>query len=306
MLVISAVKKEIAPNSAAWESVFSNYTEDHERTKFVFRSLSANPPAGTIGQAVIAAANQLFLDEWEGNHPYNSDAGAAVMEGWLHDDSEDNSPAFQVALALAFLDEPIRAKLLPLALAHKIREVQMEAAWADAKHKGAKGLALLKEACLNESESVRAQTYLTETDQAEQIPAAALEPKFAAKAKMTDWLKHPQELGEPPTAMEIYDQRELYWPPTKKKITVSLLKFTYDSDGKSKVGYGMVGNMTWSSFLEYDSPPTPESLYLHHCTLELQRGKRTEKAASDEAARAAALKELRDQNPGQFTDAGLK
>ncbi len=306
LLVINAAKQGIAPAADAWEDVFSHYTDEHSRTDFVFRSLSESPPDGKIGQAVLSAANQLLLGEWEGKHPYNSGAGTALLQKWLEDQSDESSPAFQVALSLAFVDAPIRAKLLPLALAHKLRSVQLEAAWADAKHDGTKGLELIQKACLDEKESVRAQQYLKEVEKSDQIPPAALEAKFAAKAKMTDWLQHPQELGEAPLTMEIYDQRELYWPPSKKKLMATLLKFSYKSEDKTKVGYGMVGGMSWSSFKEYDTPPAPESLYLHHCTLELQRSNRTEKVTDDTAARASALKALREGNAGQFTEKSLE
>ncbi len=306
LLVINAAKQGIAPAAEAWAHVFSHYTDEHSRTDFVFRSLSESPPDGKIGQAVLSAANDLLLGEWEGAHPYNSAAGTVLLQKWLRDETDESSPAFQVALSLAFVDAPIREKLLPLALAHKVRSVQLEAAWADAKHDGTKGLQLLQKACLDEKESVRAQQYLDEVEKSDQIPPAALEAKFAAKAKMTDWLQHPQELGEPPFTMEIYDQRELYWPPSKKKLMATLLKFSYKSEDKTKVGYGMVGGMSWSSFKEYDTPPNPESLYLHHCTLELQRSKRSEKVTDDTAARASALKALREGNAGQFTDQTLK
>jgi pimeloyl-ACP methyl ester carboxylesterase len=302
LLVVTAAQSGLAPEADAWNSILSSYTEDHPQTDFVFRLLTEKPPTGKIGQAALSAANQLLLGEWEGTHPYNSNEGAALLETWLQDDNEETSPAFQVALSLAFMDAPIREKLMPAALSHKLRSVQLEAAWADCKHNGTKGLQLLVKACLDEKETVTAQQYLKEVDKSDQIPAAALEPKFLAKATMTSWLQHPQELGEPPLTMEIYDQRELYWPPASEKRILTLLKFTYKSEEKTRIGYGMSGSMTWSSFKEYDTPPTPDSLYLHHCTLEMQGKQRTEKVTDDQAARAAALKALRAGNTGQFAD----
>lgn len=32
----------------------------------------------------------------------------------------------------------------------------------------------------------------------------------------------------------------------------------------------MVGGMTWSSFEEYETEPSVEALYVHHCELELR------------------------------------
>jgi hypothetical protein len=68
-----------------------------------------------------------------------------------------------------------------------------------------------------------------------------------------------------------------------------------------KTGYGMVGSMTWSSFEEYKTPPTPEELYLHHATLEMKSDEhRSEDAAKKDEARKTALEALQKANPGVF------
>ena len=51
----------------------------------------------------------------------------------------------------------------------------------------------------------------------------------------------------------------------------------------------------------FDTPPSPEELYLHHCTLEMQRDShRTEAAAKDHEAKLQALEALQKGNPGMF------
>jgi hypothetical protein len=268
------------------------------------KELSRDPPKNMIGISLLDAANQLFLDDWKGKHPYGSPKGEILLEAWLKQPKA--SYANSATLGLAFVGEECRKRLLPTAMAYDDEGVKLEAAWVDLKHGGKEGLAMLQKACLEVPNSVQAQDYLEELKHEKEIPAAAKEPGFAAQAKMHRWLRHPNELGEAPLTLEIYDQRELVWPPAEKegksaaKLPVALLKFTYKSDDKVKTGYGMAGGMTWSFFDEYSTPPQPESLYLQHCTLELNREARSEQPAREEDTRAAALEKLRQANGTMF------
>ena len=87
------------------------------------------------------------------------------------------------------------------------------------------------------------------------MPPAALGPKSQSRAGVSRWLDHPNEIGEAPSFIGIYDQRKLYWPPTVESLTVRLLKFSCRSEEKTKTGSGMVGVMVLSSFKEYAQLP---------------------------------------------------
>ncbi len=75
-----------------------------------------------------------------------------------------------------------------------------------------------------------------------------------------------------PDAIELYDTRELYWPPTEDKRQVWLFKYTYndDDDGEPEDGVGMVGSVTFALFDDSTSELSPEDIYGIHCCWELQ------------------------------------
>jgi hypothetical protein len=152
-------------------------------------------------------------------------------------------------------------------------------------------------------DSKRARDYLKELDHEKDIPKQALEPAFMAQADMSRWLQHPNELGAAPLSIEVFDHKKLHWPPTDEEQDLWLIRFTYQfkDDAMPKTGYGIVGSMTWSSFEEYKTPPTPEELYLHHATLEVERDQhRSEDAAKKDEARKKVLEALQKANPGVF------
>ncbi|MBE2284113.1 MAG: alpha/beta fold hydrolase [Prosthecobacter sp.] len=303
-LVISAVRSGRLPDTYQWNSVFRTYDEEHPHTEHLMATFAENPPVTFAGVLLLDSVNQLFLDDWDGTNPFNSPQGVAALKNWLESRNPDYySHAHSAALGTAFIDEKLRAEVLPLALQHPDLAVRMEGAWADVKNGGSQGLTLLKQTCLELHQSDRAQGYLKELKHEQDIPPEALEPAFAAQAVMSRWLQHPNELGDVPKSIEIFDHKKLFWPPAGEEREMWLIKFTYQfkDDAAPKTGYGCVGSMTWSSFEEYPTPPKPEELYLHHCALEMERDeKRSEQAAKAEDANARALNALKKGNPGVF------
>jgi hypothetical protein len=265
------------------------------------------------GLALLRAANNAFFRDKEkslGTHPFDSPEGAERLESYLKLEDPGYSQDFHAAMGLGFVSAEIRNRLLKLALEHPNKSTQLEAAWADALHAGKTGIEFLTKACLDVKTSETAKQYLEEVNQAAAIPEAAREPKFAAKAAMTSWLMHPKELGEAPKELELIDQRELFWPPVKEKRLVSLFKFTWESseppakEGAKpkttlKTSYGMTGSgMTWSFFKEYPKKPEIGSLYLDHCTLEMNRKPQLkQEVAFDPKLRKPALEALQKENP---------
>jgi hypothetical protein len=303
-LVVHAARQGIAPESHHWDGVFRAFDEDHPQTGRVWSAFAENPPQGYIGVLLLDAANQLFLDDWQGTHPFDSTQGVARLKSWLQSTKEDDHTyAHSAALGAAFVDTKQRGELIALALKHPDKSVRLEGAWSDVKSGGAQGLAFLKQACLEVHQSERAQDYLAELNHKDAIPKEALEPAFAAQAAMSRWLQHPNELGAEPLSIEVYHHKKLFWPPTNDQRDIWLIKFTHrsENDAAPETHYGCVGAMIWSSFEDHASPPKPEELYLHHCTLELERdGKRTEQAAKADDAKARALAALKKGNPGVF------
>ncbi len=322
-LLVLAARQGVGPEDYAWASLFRTFSTEPKQMTLLVKELKGALPPGFAGVSLLDSANQARLKEkWKDRHPYDSEAGVARLQAWFESrDPETSSYAHSAAVGLAFLSPPFRARLLPVALAHPSEEVRMEAAWSDLKHEGATGLEVLKKACLDVNRSSTARRYLEELHHAADVPAAAKEPDFAAKATMSEWLQHPNELGAPPLSLDIHDKAELFWPPLKKKVPLWLIKYTHraesDEEGAAKeieTNYGMVGSMTWSFFAEENASPTAGYLYVRHCALELQRQADDEEEDDDEDGAAAktqkkklsreewaveARKQLEQGNPGR-------
>lgn len=304
-LVIAAVKHGALPDSHAWSRIFRAFDEEHWGTEHLMSTFAADPPSNLRGVLLLDAANQLFLDGWKGTHPFDSEKGAAQLKSWLDGTKTDEqSFAHSAALGTAFIDARHRGELIELALKHPGPAVALEGAWADVRVGGNQGLERLKTACLRVHDSRRARNYLKELNHEGDVPKEALESSFAAQAEMSYWLQHPNELGATPLSLEVFDHRQLRWPPTDDERELWLIKFTYElkDEAQPKTGYGLVGSTTWSSLENYSAQPKPEELYLHHCTQEMKRrsGRRGGQVAKEDDFRARALAELKEGNPGVF------
>ena len=156
---------------------------------------------------------------------------------------------------------------------HPNAGVQMEAAWASAYRGGTAGLTFLARMCEDPRHSTAAQRYLNELGQGARVPPKALEPDFQAMAQMCNWLEHPNEFGEPPTDITLYDTRELNWLPTNDRRRVWLFRYSFagrNHDGSDEVGLGMVGSITFALFGETTADMSPEDAYGVHCCWELE------------------------------------
>jgi hypothetical protein len=140
--------------------------------------------------------------------------------------------------------------------------------------------------------------YLHELDRADAIPQLALEPEFRARAEMCAWLMHPLEFGSPPDHIELYDTREIFWPPTNDRRRVWLFKYTYTAwgpEGEDDIGIGMVGSTTFALFSETTPIMTPEDVYALHCCWELQGNE--DPRAPPERTAEAGRRILTEYNP---------
>ncbi len=304
-IVIAAARHEKACQWLVWRGIFYSYEEEHELTDYMLEQLSKPILSKAAGVGLLHMANQAKLNKAKAPHPFDSDEGMSKLQRILKREDAVVGEDFDAALALAFISPERRKGLLDLALQHPKASVRLEGAWADARNKGQKGIDVLTKATLDPKTSITAISYLEEVGQEAAVPAAAREPKFAAEASMWEWLMHPNELGEAPATLEMVDHRELYWPPSAKKVPVSLFRFTWeqedgekpDAPAKVVTSYGMTGGMTWSFLNDEPTPPTHAELYLKHCTLELNRNSKMERVAEDAKLRKAALEALRKGNP---------
>ncbi|MBK1828026.1 alpha/beta hydrolase family protein [Haloferula rosea] len=277
-----------------WEGVFDAFDCDDGIFEELLESFEGQPPAGPTGAMLLTRINRMHFDEeWEGDHPYDTPAGAKCLKDWLAPESDD---AFAAGFGLAFVNDETREGLVELGLRHPSPSVRMEVAWSDVRTDGDLGLEYLQKACLDVGWSELAVSYLEELELADEVPAAAREPDFVAKADMADWLRHPNELGEVPETLEQIDAQELYWPPSEEKQMMRIFRFTHlpKEGAEPETYYGFVGSTTWSSFEEFDEEPSIETLYAGQCARELNWHREGE---GDEVSAEKALELLKKHNP---------
>ena len=68
-------------------------------------------------------------------------------------------------------------------------------------------------------------------------------------AEMCSWLSDPHEFGRPPDEIELFDTREMVWPPTNDWRQLWLFKYIYRAgpeDVADQSGIGMTGSITFS------------------------------------------------------------
>ncbi|MBN9120004.1 MAG: hypothetical protein J0I06_12715 [Planctomycetes bacterium] len=263
------------PDGYMWEVVFGLFGEEnHPHGPALIEQLRDPLPDGFAAIVLLDLANTLSRQNRLKAHPFDTPAGRARLEAWLTDsDPEHFSYAHSAAAALPFVDARARNALAALAMDHPETRVQMEAAWASAYRGGTAGLTFLARTCEDPRHSLAARRYLDELGKGDRVPAKALEPDFEAMAETCNWLAHPQEFGAPPTDIELFDTRELNWPPTNDRRRVWLFKYTYadrGDDGRAEVGLAMFGSITFALFGETTADMSPEDAYGVHCCWELE------------------------------------
>lgn len=270
--VVAAAKKMFAEDSYYWYITMAQFGPEHPQHAYVFEELAKQLPGGDIGVALLDCANQAALEEKLETHPFDSDTGVKLLRSWLEDpDKEHADLGHSAAVALPFLKHAERDALLTVAMKHPESSVRLESAWAAGKLGLDEGFKSLANACLDVNLSMVAKEYLTELKREDLIPDAAKDPTFAARADFARWLSHPNELSEAPDEVEVVDQRELVWPPSKTASPFWLLRYRL----KDKTGleddnenYGLVGSQTWCFFDDHMMKRPVEDVYAIHCCWE--------------------------------------
>jgi hypothetical protein len=286
--VIRAAHRPIKPDDFWWNPIFHVYSEEHPERERLFATLAKAPPKAPLGTRLAGAANSALLDGATFRHPFASGAGVRELEVWLTDSDPDHSGwAYNAAVALAFIDNNDRDRLLAIALAHPQIEVQLEAAWAATKLGREEGIECLQRYCLDINHSDKARRYLVELDRSDAVPPEAEEPSFRAQAEFAQWLAHPNELGSTPDGLRIVDSRELAWPPERERKPFWLIEYRVRDPYGLKpddVGAGVVGSVTFCLFGYKLNERPPEDAYAIHCAWEMQCQKLISKAEVDEGS----------------------
>ncbi len=298
-LIARAARMPHKPDGYIWSIILGQFDHEHPLALDMVEALRSPLPTEFILVSYLDMCNGLAIAGKLDRHPFSSEHGIASLENWLRDENEDYfSYAHSATAALPFIEHGPRDQLLNIAGEHPSQEVRMEAAWAQAKSGDSAGLQKLSKYCLDPNYSSRAVRYLEELGASENIPEEAKQPDFVGVAEMAEWLAHPSEYGRPPDEIELYDSRELFWPPTDDHRALALVKYTYDNDegGEPDVGYGMVGSVTFALFGEATAELSAEDVYALHCCWELEGN--DDPRAPRERTVAAGRKILSDQNQG--------
>ena len=298
-LIASAARKAGEEAGYMWSVILGQFDAEHACSRLLVDALRDPLPKGFLGIAYLDMANGLVIGGVVDRHPFDTEDGHGRLMEWLSDQNTDHiSYAHSATVAIPFVAADHRDALFQLALAHPAAQVRMEAAWAQAKLGDEAGTKRLRELCLDPSFSATAQRYLTELGHEDWIPESALEANFRAIAEMANWLTHPSEMGRPPDSIELFDTRELHWPPTNDTRRLWLVKYTYQKEGDSApdVGVGMVGSVTFALFGEATADLSAEDLYGLHCAWELECN-RDERAPAKRTPQSGRLL-LAQHNPG--------
>lgn len=243
--IIRAAKAGIASEHSNWSFVL--IPREVEFSTKIVEALSDPIPPGMIGLGLLECTNDLQRSGVELNHPFDTDAGMAILSEYLSNTSpEGSSNAVSATAALPFLTHDRRNELLQKAIDYPHPLVKAEAGYALVLLEDERGIRLIQSVCRDVRYSRAAQEYLKELGAEDQIPAEAKEDGFAVRAEFCFYLSDPNILGEPPTEIEPVGSQVLYWPATKDRRRMSVVKFKYlDSEGKVlHEGMGVVGSQT--------------------------------------------------------------
>ena len=134
----------------------------------------------------------------------------------------------------------------------KHRRVQCEAAGALAKLGDEIGKKRLLELTADPVARLRAIHYADELGFGDLVDEQYRGDHATAEAELSLWLSQPQQMGVPPTGIEVIDTRRLLWPSFSDPIDVYLLRFEYSFWAKSSTA-------TWGSPVRFLSPCRPTS-----------------------------------------------
>jgi hypothetical protein len=273
-LIVLAANFPLEPQSMMWGIIFATFAAGHRDAPQLVKRLSHPLPGRFIAIALLDLANAMLRKGNLDVHPFDQPQGHALLENWLRSEQvKEYSYAASAAAALPYLSKSVRDRLLPVALAHADARVQMRAARVAAELGNDDGFRLLEHFAEDDNHRAAAVRHLEELRHSP--PPAAQTAEARARGEMVQWLAAPQEFGRPPDSLELYDTRELFWPPTNDRRRLWLFHYIYESHSEKGdvVGMGMVGSMTHSLHGEVTADLTPDEAYALHCCWELQTSK---------------------------------
>ena len=259
-----------------WTTVLNYFIQTKELADIIVNKLDGRLPNGFLGICYLDMLNTVCRkDATFGSHPFSCPEGVARLGHYLSDDQPEHySYAISATAALPFLAESAWKKLLPIAVSHPDKSVQIEALWAGTKLGDKDYQTKLIDFARDYRYANRCLRYLRELGMENLIPAECQTEEFTILTEMASWLSHPNEFGDYPTELSIVESRTLYWPPTKDERKLSIVRYRYEKwkeDESGEIGVGLVGSVTFCLFGLNDlNERTPEEIFAIHCDWEME------------------------------------
>lgn len=275
-LLLKAALIPFKPNEFLWHTTFYTLAKDHPHRDIIFEGLRQKLPTGFLCVSFLDSANRAVQEGGLLLHPFDSPEGYSRLEGYLlNRDPSEFSYAVSASAALPYLREPARTQLMALAMDHVDKAIQLEAAMSAARLGSTAGVRVLVRFAEDVNYSMEAVGKLIELGKEVHITSAMVSEEFRARAEFAHWLRHPNELGRPPTSLEVVDHRKLYWPPTGDRKSLYLIKYRMLEEGGCELDHadtdcGLVGSVTFCLFGANNHQRAPEDVYAIHCSWELE------------------------------------
>lgn len=176
------------------------------------------------------------------------------------------SVALAVSLcdALALIGDPQAAGKLFQALDLGHRRLRTEAAAALARLGEERGKEELVRLAAEPVARLRVLAYAQELGMMPRIAPEHCTPVARAEAELTVWLSEPTQFGLPPSACELFDQRQQFWPGFHQPVQCYLFRFTYaltiDGQERSYSNIGIAGPLA-HAFTADLADLSPDDIY---------------------------------------------
>jgi hypothetical protein len=140
------------------------------------------------------------------------------------------------------------------------RRVQCEAAGALARFGEDLGQKRLLELTADPAARLRAIHYADELGFGDLVDDDYRTERATSEAEMALWLTQPQQMGVPPTSVEVIDSRHLLWPSFNDPIDAFLVRFEYNLGDRTYSNVGITGPVTFAMSTDVANLPI-EDIY---------------------------------------------
>lgn len=160
--------------------------------------------------------------------------------------SEAVALAVSLCDTLALIGDVSSIGKLHQAMELRHRRVQCEAAGALARLGDPQGKDRLIDLTAEPAARLRAIHYADELGFGDQVDAQYRTDTATSEAELALWLSQPQQMGVPPTGVEVIDSRRLLWPSFHDPVDISLVRFEYNFGDRRYSNIGITGPVTFS------------------------------------------------------------